>query len=284
MPIQRQTAKKVRAVDLISGEWVKKEGMEPSYVITPAKENIARARIAGTVVGKFTSEDGNFSSITLDDSTASIRAKLWREIELLNTVQVGDLVNLIGKVREYEGEIYIVPEIITKITPDQETLFRLEVLELIKKRSGNVQEAPKEEPTQPAQAPPETKEPQAKPEPAAEPVKTQTPPAPQQAAQPEPIKEEPAKAPEPAAEAKPEAADAKPEPPKPQEEEKPEPAEGENLRKKVLTLIEGSQEGIKYSELMQQSGAPEEDLEGVINELLGEGVCYEPTPGKIKKI
>ncbi len=211
MPMERQTAKRVRIVDLVSGEWVKKEGMEPSYVVTPSGDAVSRARITGTIVGKFTSEDGNFSSVTIDDSTATMRAKLWREIELLNGAGVGDLVNLIGKVREYEGEIYIVPEVIRKITPDEESLMRLEILAKMKKV----------------------------PVPAEKMVR------------------------------------------KP----KPEPSNEEgDLRKKVLSLIESSPDGVKYSDLMQQAGGAEDALEGIINELLGEGVCYEPVPGKIKKI
>jgi RPA family protein len=217
MPMQRQTARKVRIVDIVSGEWVKKEGMEPSYVVTPSRESISRARITGTVVGKFVSEDGNFSSVTIDDSTATIRAKLWREIELLNSTQTGDLVSLIGKVREYEGEIYIVPEIIRQVTPDEEGLFRLEVLAKMKKGPAPVSAE--------ASAPGAGRETQ-------EPAGT----------------------------------------------------DETGLRKKVLSVIESNKEGVKYGDLMQQVGAPEEALEGIINELLGEGVCYEPTPGKIKKI
>lgn len=208
MPIQRQTAKPAKIVDLVSGEWVKNEGMEPSFVITPLKEKIARARIAGTVVAKYVSEDGNFASLTVDDSTATMQAKQWKETKLVSEANVGDLVKLIGKVREYEGDIYIVPEIIVKINPDQESLFRLEVM--------------------------------------AEPKKT--------------------------------VGDGKEE--KPAEPEKSD----EDLRKKVISTIEGSKDGIKYSELLEKLGVPEESLEGIINELLGEGICYEPTPGKIKKI
>ncbi len=233
MPMERQTARKVRVVDIVSGEWVKKEGMEPSYVVTPSRESVSRARIAGTVVGKFISEDGNFASVTIDDCTATIRAKLWREIELLNGTSVGDLVNLIGKVREYEGEIYVVPEIIRKITPDEEILMRLEILSKMKKKGSATQK------TAPADSEPQ---------------------APQQ------VQAKPA---EPAQEKQ----------PVPEE-----PQEDIDMRRKVMSVIESNSEGIKYNELVQQMGLPEEALEGIINELLGEGVCYEPTPGKIKKI
>jgi RPA family protein len=208
MPIQRQTAKKVRIVDLVSGEWVQKEGMEPSYVVTPGRESVSRARITGTVVSKFVSEDGNFASITVDDSTATIQAKAWRETGIVSRVNVGELVNLIGKVRAYEGDIYIVPEIIVQVTPEQEILFRLEILARMKGGEEGSEEA------------------------VAEPAR-----------------------------------------------------KDENLlRKNIMSLIEGSKDGIKYSELLKKSGVPEEDLENIVNELLGEGICYEPTPGKIKKI
>jgi len=206
MPIERQTARKVRIVDLVSGEWVKKEGMEPSYVVTPRKDAVSRARIVATIVTKFISEDGNFASITLDDATATIQAKLWRETKLLTGANVGETVNLIGKVREYEGDIYVVPEIIRKVSPDEESLFRLEVLKSMKS--------------------PEKK----------------------------------AKASEPRKE------------------------KGEDLRKKIISIIERSEGGIKYGDLLEKAGVPEESVEDIINELLGEGICYEPTPGKIKKI
>ena len=115
MPFQRQTAVKSRIVDIVSGEWVKKEGMEPSYVVTPRKDVISRALIVGTVVSKFVSEDGNFASVTIDDSTSTVQAKQWKETGLVSGVNVGDTVSLIGRVREYEGDIYLVPEMIRQL-------------------------------------------------------------------------------------------------------------------------------------------------------------------------
>jgi RPA family protein len=256
--MQRQTAVRVRIVDIVSGEWVKKEGMEPSYVVTPGKETVSRARIVGTVVGKFDSDDGNFSSVTIDDATGVIRAKLWRETALLKTVRPGNLVSVIGKVREYDGEIYIVPELINNITPDEESLARLEVIEKIKGRSG--QGKAKHTHAEPA-------------EPKAKAVKHEK-------AQEHPAHAAPAahKAPHAAPAAKTAHAGAV------HEKKAEAPKEAENPRKKVLALIEKNPDGIRYADLLTQSGLPEEDVENVINEVLGEGVCYEPIPGKIKKI
>ena len=167
-----------------------------------------------TVVTKFISDDGNFAAITVDDSTAAIQGKLWKETGLITNTNVGDLVNLVGKVREYEGDIYIVPEIIRPVSPEQESLLRLEILARMKEPGA----AGMEEGAREGDAP------------------------------------------------------------------KPLKAGGDELRRKILSVIEENKDGIKYSELTEKAGVPEEDLENVINELLGEGICYEPTPGKIKKI
>lgn len=219
MPIQRMTAKKVRIYDVINGKWVKKEGMEPSYIETSYGDQLSRVRIMGTIVSKFLAEDGNFASITVDDATDTIRAKTFKTVKPLDAAEVGDIVDVVGKVREYNEEIYIIPEIVLKIrNPNMELLRKLEIMTQLKKHGSIKQKVV-------ASAP----------------------------------------APE-------------------EQEEKVEPAEKEDLRKKVLEKIEASVEGISYSEVIGGMSAPEEEVESVINDLLAEGICYEPTPGKIRKI
>jgi len=51
-----------------------------------------------------------------------------------------------------------------------------------------------------------------------------------------------------------------------------------------LDIISSAQDGIEYTKLIEQFGASEAEVEKVINDLLAEGICYEPTPGKIRKI
>lgn len=216
MPIKRMTAKKVKLYDIINGTWIKKEGMEPSFIKTSYGDEVSRARILGTIVAKFVSEDGNFASITLDDSTDTIRAKTFKTVKPLDTAEIGDIVDLIGKIREYNEEIYIIPEVVTKVTdPNLEILKKLEIAAELKKWTSG--------------------------------------------------------------EAKPETAEVK-------KEEQKQLTEKEDLRKQVLEKIEASGEGIGYNEIMSSMSASEEQIESVINDLLAEGICYEPTPGKIRKI
>jgi RPA family protein len=122
------TAVKVRLKDILNGEWVKNEGMVPSYILTPYGEQVSRLRVMGTIVSKFVSEDGNFASITLDDTTDTIRAKTFKTSSPIGAFEIGDLVDIIGKLREYNGEIYMIPESVRKITDiNWEILRKLEI-------------------------------------------------------------------------------------------------------------------------------------------------------------
>jgi RPA family protein len=210
MPMERMTARKIRIADLTNGRWVKNEGLEPSFVVTQSGEQVSRARIMGTVVSKFVSEDENFASITIDDSTDTIRAKTFKTVKPLDMIQVGDVVDLIGKVREYNAEIYVMPEIVRKILdPNTEVLRRLELIAKARKLQGGE--------AQPGQF-----------------------------------------------------VSAK--------------EDRTALKKKVTEVIESDKSGISYSKILEMVQAPETQIESVVNELLEEGICYEPTPGKIKKI
>ena len=83
---ERQVARKVAIRWLTSGEWVKREGKEPSFVRTAVGEDVARCRVLATVVQTYVSEDGQFASVTLDDGTDTIRAKAFKEIQLLKAL------------------------------------------------------------------------------------------------------------------------------------------------------------------------------------------------------
>ena len=146
MPIERMTAKKVRISDIMSGRWVKREGMEPSFVVTDTGEKVSRARVMGTIVQTFFAEDGNFGSVTIDDGTDTIRAKTFKTLKPMENSVEGDNVDVIGKVREYNGEVYMIPEVVTKLAdPNSELLRRLELIKKARELKGRPSEATPEE-------------------------------------------------------------------------------------------------------------------------------------------
>lgn len=137
MSIKRIPAKKVRIIDILEGRFFygSKEEMKPSYLITPLGQKFSRVSLIGTVVDKFVSD--NYSSITLDDGTGVVRVKTFREsTSLLESIEPGDLVITIGKVKEYNGERYVNGEVVRKVNdPNYETLMKLEILsEIIQKK------------------------------------------------------------------------------------------------------------------------------------------------------
>jgi RPA family protein len=141
---KRVVAKKVRILDIVNGTFFhgNKLEMKPNYVITPFGEKISRVNLIGTVIDIFISEDENYGSFTIDDGTASIRAKVFgKDVELVKKLSNGNLVNLIGKVKEYNGETYVAAEVVRKLEDlNHEILRKLEILKNLKEKKKILEE------------------------------------------------------------------------------------------------------------------------------------------------
>lgn len=135
--LERYPAKKVRISDLLNGKYfyVSKEEMKLRYVVTPFGEKVSRVNLIGTVIDKFVNEDGNYSSVTVDDGTEAIRVKSFEGLPF-EKFELGDSVRVIGKLKEYNGDLYILHELIEKVRDvNFELLSRIEVLNnLIKQK------------------------------------------------------------------------------------------------------------------------------------------------------
>jgi RPA family protein len=144
MDKKRQPAKKVRIFDVVNGKYFagSKEELKPSYIITSIGQKISRVNLIATVIDKFVSEDQNYAAIRIDDGTEVIRAKAFKEsVKLLEGIELGDLVTVIGKLKEYNGEVYVNAEIVKKITDANfETLRKLEILNEIAEQKKAVDE------------------------------------------------------------------------------------------------------------------------------------------------
>lgn len=145
----RSTANKVKIEDLTHGDYVHSPEGEPNYLVTPWDQKVLRINMIATVVDTFVRDDGDYATLTLDDGSETIRAKAWsEETEEMQEFEVGDLVNVIGKVREYEGEIHLVPETIREVeNPNWGLVRELEILENRKEflEEGNIPDFEEEE-------------------------------------------------------------------------------------------------------------------------------------------
>ncbi len=128
----RSTAYKLKIEDLVRGEYTRSpEGTEPSYLLTPWGQHVAHARVMGTVIDKFVRDDQGYATLRIDDGSETISLRAWREgVPELDRFDVGDLVDVLGRVREFEGEIYLTPELILKVeNPNWELVRELEIID-----------------------------------------------------------------------------------------------------------------------------------------------------------
>lgn len=138
MDMKRITAKKASIGEIISGKFVKKSGFESSYILTNLGRRLSRVRVLGLIVDKFISTDEKYATVTLDDSTETIRCKAFINTKIFDGFGSGDMVDIFGKLREYNGEIYIMPEIIAKIEPNFEILRNLELEKIFREQREKI--------------------------------------------------------------------------------------------------------------------------------------------------
>jgi RPA family protein len=127
---------KSRIIDIVKGKYIiPKSKTTLNYLETSFKQKLTKTRILGTVVTKYISNNTNkaFAIFNIDDSTETISCRLWNNLELINDIELGDIVDVMGLIREYNGDIYIVPDFIKKIEDHNlETLRRLEIIKYLK--------------------------------------------------------------------------------------------------------------------------------------------------------
>ncbi|MFB6241673.1 MAG: OB-fold nucleic acid binding domain-containing protein [Candidatus Nanosalina sp.] len=249
MPQQRrQVAKISTAEELNSGKYFQREGFEPNFLLTPQGRRLSRARIVATVVDTFINDDETYGSLTLDDGNDTIQVKFFNELELMEDFEEGDIIEVVGKVREYQGEIYFNGEILEERNAEKELLHQLrhkktqeewqQMRETVKqlKESGKDQDAIENEM---------------------------------------------------AGKLNDDEVDALLQSFGEEFSTQPGQEDVENLEREVLEAVENLDEGdgADYSEILEQvEDATEDQLEETINSLLSDGTCYEPQPGKIKKL
>ncbi|MFP4115771.1 MAG: OB-fold nucleic acid binding domain-containing protein [Candidatus Aenigmatarchaeota archaeon] len=246
---KRLTAKRALAEDLLNGEYHTREGFQSNYLVTPQGQRVSRVKIVATVATKFVSDDENYAFIVLDDGTETIRTKFFQDLKDFKKVEEGDLIVVVGKLREYEEEVYVNPEVVRKVEdPNTLTLNLAEVargLSEVEKDKEIMEELKENNPDS------------------------------YEGLLADEIGVERARALLRSEELEEDISSGK-----------EEGEEDSELRNEVLETIEevDEGEGASYQEMIEKIDAEEEKIDNVINDLLTEGTCFEPRPGKIKKL
>ncbi len=130
---ERMTAVRASVADIVHGTYSEEDG---HHVVSPQGVELRRVVLVGFIVRQYVGQ-GGFVIITIDDGTETITAKSWGETQSLEQVETNTLAMIVGKLREYEGEVYIVPEIVRPLDDaNYMTLHQLERYRAIFTRSG----------------------------------------------------------------------------------------------------------------------------------------------------
>ncbi len=125
---KRQTAYRFWIRDIVNARPVANDDVM-SYMEVKGRQAL-RVNVVASVVDKFVSEDKNYAYLTLDDGTDTIRLKCWSEdIQIISNIDIGDVVIVVGKLKERNLEVYINPEIVRVVyDPNLELLRKIELL------------------------------------------------------------------------------------------------------------------------------------------------------------
>ncbi|MDP4012627.1 MAG: OB-fold nucleic acid binding domain-containing protein [Candidatus Nanoarchaeia archaeon] len=221
--IQRKPAYKIWISQLSIGQMQKEPGEFGSQFIIVKDKNISRVSIVATVVDTFVKPESGFSSISLDDGSGTVNVKAFKDdLSLLENIKVGDIVSVFGRLREYNDERYILPELVKVLdNPNWELVRKLELIneygkpEEIKDDGKEMIEVATEQGT---------------------------------------VVEEVS-------------------------------GSSSDIRNRVLSLVEhAGPDGADYSKFAEVLKLSDEEIDGVLKELLSEGEIYQSRPGKYKVI
>lgn len=121
---KRQVARKVRIKDLLDGRYIKVDGeWEPNYIQAANGSTFSRVNII-SVVASEPVQDANFNSFVIDDGTGRVAVRVFGGESKSIDVQLGDIILLIGRPREFGQQVYIAPEIIKKISDNRWIEYR----------------------------------------------------------------------------------------------------------------------------------------------------------------
>ena len=128
---KREIAYKLRIGEILRGkpQVTIDEGRERFNFLELGNRKIVRVNVVANVIDKFSSEgEKKFATLTLDDATGQINVKTFgNEVDLFNEISQGQTLMIIGVLRTFNNELYILPEIIKQADPRYLLIRKLEI-------------------------------------------------------------------------------------------------------------------------------------------------------------
>ena len=124
---KRNVAFKLRIGDILKGVPMMSEGR--FLFLELGDKRVVRVNILANCVDKFVQEgEKQFATLTVDDASGQLKLKAFGDdIEPLKNIVQGDTLQIIGNVREWNGELYVLPEVVKKVDSRWLLVRKLEV-------------------------------------------------------------------------------------------------------------------------------------------------------------
>jgi len=125
--MKRATAYKLRIGDILAGKQIL-DGDRFKF-LELGNRQVIRVNIVANIIDKYESEgETKYLSFTIDDASGQIRVKIFGEdVEKFKEISQGNTVMIIGKLRYFNNELYILPEIIKQQDPRYLLVRKLEL-------------------------------------------------------------------------------------------------------------------------------------------------------------
>jgi hypothetical protein len=124
---KRNTAYKLRIGDVLKGVPMMDEGK--FLFLELGDKKVVRVNILANCVDKFIQEgEKQFGTLTVDDASGQLKLKVFGEdIDRVKNIMQGDTLQIIGNMREWNGEIYMIPEVAKKVDARWLLVRKLEI-------------------------------------------------------------------------------------------------------------------------------------------------------------
>ena len=119
---KRLVAHKARIADILQSDFARDDAS--AGFIKLGGLNISRVNLLGAVVHK---SEGAYAGAVIDDGTGKISLRAFENTGIFSKADVGDFVLVIGRIRSFNDEKYVMPEIIKKIEAAWMTARKLEL-------------------------------------------------------------------------------------------------------------------------------------------------------------
>ncbi|MDO8655981.1 MAG: hypothetical protein Q7K45_01975 [Nanoarchaeota archaeon] len=109
----REIAYKILLRQLHEGKMIQEEGVH--LLMLPSLDKVVRVNVVATILIK--EKVGNITNVLVDDGTGQVVLRFFEPLPLIEQIQIGNTILIIGKPRMYNQEVYLSPEIVKKVAP-----------------------------------------------------------------------------------------------------------------------------------------------------------------------